>query len=249
MSNEYIILEGKDYEKLIAQGMKHFNARKEDISVEVLESKKNIFSSYYKVKITKGDKKTLDVIESSIDIILNENLKSNARSIDFDFRDDGVYIKVEKGVTIVDIVTKIDLHRIQSVDLTKIKQGLETVNLNNWVKIADPQKEKIIDSECLVRLTKDKMQAYITITKPVGGNGITEEAIYEALRQNAVVFNINESEISKAAANEIYDKELLVAEGIEPQPGEDAKLTPLIPQMKNQSVSTRTGKLTTMSCP
>ncbi|MEA4849767.1 MAG: FapA family protein [Clostridiaceae bacterium] len=224
MGNEYIILEGKDYEKLIAQGMKHFNARKEDISVEVLESKKNIFSSYYKVKITKGDKKTLEVIENSIDSILNENLKSDTKRIDFDFRDDGVYVKVEKGVTIVDIVTKIDLYRIQSVDLTKIKQGMEIGNLDNWVKIADPQNEKRIDSECLVRLTKDKMQAYITITKPVGGEGITEEAVYEALRQNGVVFNINDSEISKAAANKIYDKEILIAEGIEPQPGEDAKL-------------------------
>ncbi len=43
MGNEYIILEGKDYDKLIAQGMQHFNSSKENLQVEVLESKKNTF--------------------------------------------------------------------------------------------------------------------------------------------------------------------------------------------------------------
>jgi len=137
MSNEYIILEGKDYEKLIAKGMEHFNARKEELNIEILESKKNLFSSYYKVKIAKGENKTLEIIESNIDSILNENLKANTKSIDFDFREDGVYIKADKDVTIVDIVTKIDLRRIQSVDLTKIKQMLEIGSLDNWIKIAE----------------------------------------------------------------------------------------------------------------
>ena len=125
MNGEYIILEGKDYDKIIAQAMKHFNARKEELKIEVLESKKNLFSSYYKIKITKEEKKALEVIESSIDNMLKENHKLEGRRIDFDFREDGVYIKAEKGVTLVDIVTAIDLRRIQSVDLTKVKQMLD----------------------------------------------------------------------------------------------------------------------------
>lgn len=224
MSNEYIILEGKDYEKLIAKGMEHFNARKEELNIEILESKKNLFSSYYKVKIAKGENKTLEIIESNIDSILNENLKANTKSIDFDFREDGVYIKADKDVTIVDIVTKIDLRRIQSVDLTKIKQMLEIGSLDNWIKIAEPQMEKKIDSECLVKTAKDKMKAFIVISKPIGGKDITIEVINEALKQEGVKFNIKEDVIEKAVSQKAYDKEILVAEGIEPQPGKDAEL-------------------------
>lgn len=225
MGNEYIILEGKDYDKLVAQGIQHFNSSKENLHVEVLESKKNLFSSYYKIKISKTDSKTLEIIESSIDSILNEELASREKGIEFRFAEDGVYVKVEKGVTMVDIVTQIDLKRIQSIDISKIKQGLELGTLDNWIKIAEPQEEKKIDSECIVSVSKDGMKAYITLTRPIGGSDITENAIHEALKTSNIVFNINEGEIKNAVINRIYGKELLVAEGIEPQAGNDAVLT------------------------
>lgn len=225
MANEYIILEGKDYDKLITQGIEHFNTSKENIQVEVIESKKNLFSSYYKVKITKSENKTLRFIENSIDSILNESSISKDKNIDFKYMEDGVYIKVDKGVTMVDIVTKIDLKRIQSVDISKIKQGLELGTLDNWIRIAEPQEEKKIDSECIVTVSKDGMKASITLTRPIGGEDITEKVIHEALKLNNIVFNIKDSEIKEAADNKTYGKEILIAEGIEPRTGNDAVLT------------------------
>lgn len=225
MGNDFIILEGKDYDRIVAEAMQHFSAKKDELNIEVLESKKNLFSSYFKLKISKGEKKTLEIIENSIDSILNESQKTKDKHIEFDFREDGVYIKVEQGVTMVDIVTKIDLRRILSVDLTKIKQAVEVGSYNNWIKIAEQQEQKKIDSECLVKLSSDNMQAYIILTKPIGGSDITEKAIYEALKVNSVVLNIKDSEIKNAVAAKAYDKEILIAEGIEPQPGEDAVLT------------------------
>lgn len=225
MTNDnYIIVEGKEYEKLIAEGMKKLNAKKDELNVEVLESKKNIFSSYYKLKLSVGKNKALEIIESNIDNMLNESNKASEKQIQFDYREDGVYIKVEKGVTMVDIVTKLDLIRIQNVDLTRIKLAVEAGAISNWVKVAEPQEEKKIDSECIVKLSNDNMKAYITLTKPIGGADITEKAIYEALKFNNVVFNINEIEIKNAVANKLYDKEILVAEGIEPQAGKDAEI-------------------------
>lgn len=225
MDKEYIILEGKDYDKLVSEGMKHLKVEKEELNIEVLESRKNLFSCYYKLKLTKSNNKTLQIIENSIDNILNENQNAKDKSIDFDFREDGVYIKAENGVTMVDIVTKIDLRRILSVDLTKVKQMLEIGNFNNWIKIAEHQEEKRIDSECTVRISKDNMQAYITITKPVGGEDITENTILEALKSSNVVLNIKDNVIQNAVVSKIYGKEILIAEGIEPQAGQDAVLT------------------------
>lgn len=224
MGNDFIILEGKDQDRLIKEAMQHFNARKEELQIEVLESKKNLFSSYFKLKVSLGERKTLEILEDNIDSMLNENQLSADKHIDFEFRDDGVYIKAELGVTMVDIVTKVDLRRIQSVDLSKIKQAVEAGSYNVWVKIADPQEQKKIDSECLVKLSTDNMKAYITLTKPIGGNDITEKAVYEALKEKGVVFNIKDSEIKNAVEQKLYEKEILVAEGLEPIPGQDAVL-------------------------
>ncbi|MGE5676875.1 MAG: DUF342 domain-containing protein, partial [Pseudomonadota bacterium] len=225
MENECIILEGKDYDKLIEQGMKHFSTSKENLLIEVIESKKSLFTSYYKVRIGKADDKTLEHIENSIENILKEGIMSKNKNIEFKYMDDGVYVKVESGVTMVDIVTKIDLKRIQSVDISKLKQGLDTGNFDSWMRIAEPQEEKRIDSECLVSVSKDGMKAYISLTKPIGGADISEKTIYEALKLSHVVFNINDNEIKPAVENKIYDREILIAEGVEPQPGKDAELT------------------------
>lgn len=224
MDNEYIILEGKDYEKLIEQGMKHFSTSKENLLIEVLESKKSLFTSYYKIKMGKSDNRTLEHIESSIENILKEGIMSRNKNIEFKFLDDGVYVKVENGVTMVDIVTKIDMKRIQSVDISKLKQTLDAGNFDSWIKIAEPQEEKRIDSECYVTVSKDGMKAFINLSKPIGGADINEKNIYEALKISHVVFNIKEKDIKSAVENKLYDKDILIAEGIEPIHGEDAVL-------------------------
>lgn len=237
MGNEYIILEGKDYDKLIAEGMQRLNIKKAELHIEVLESKKNLFSSYYKIKFSSGEQKTLAVIENSIGNILNESQKAKDKHIDFEFREDGVYIKIESGVTMVDIVTKIDLRRIQSVDLTKIKQSVEVGGHDSWIKIAEPQNQRMIDSECLVKLSSDNMQAFITLTKPIGGSEITEKAIYEALKVNGVVLNIKDSEIKNAVALKAYDKEILISEGIVPHAGQDAVLSYYFDMSSERSIN------------
>lgn len=224
MEKDNIVLEGKDYDKLISEGMKLLGVSKDEIQVEVLEQKKSIFSSYYKLKLSKHKQQLLENIENSISSILKDNKDRSEKNIEFDFRPDGVYIRTEKGVTMPDIVTKIDLRRIQNVDFDKLKQLFETGYLGKWLKIAEVQEEKRIDSECQVKLSKDNMQAYITLTKPFGGKEITEEAIYEALKVSEVVFNIKEEEIKKAAEQKIYGCEILAAEGIAPQDGKDATL-------------------------
>ncbi len=224
MDSEYIILDGKDYQKLIEEGMKHFNVSENELHVEVLESKKNIFSSYYKLRLSHEEKKTMKILESSIDSILIENKKLDDKNIEFDFIEDGVYIKIGKAVTIADIVAKSDLRRIQNIDLSKAKQALEVGNLSNWIKLADPQEEKKLNSECIVKFSNDNMKAFITLTRPIGGEKSSEKSVKEALMLSNVIFNINEEEIKRAVDNEIYEEEILIAEGIEPQAGEDADI-------------------------
>lgn len=224
MGNEYIILEGKDYDRLVAEGMQRLNAKKEDLQIEVLESKKNLFSSYYKLKISNNNAASLEAIESSIDSILTGNRKEREKSIEFSFREDGVYLKISSDVTMSEIITRTDLKRIQGLELSEVKKLLEEKNYDKWARIAEAQEELKINSECKVKLSKDNMKAYITITRPIGGEDITENAIREALAENNVVFNIKDDEIAKAVSDRIYEKEILIAEGVEPKDGEDARI-------------------------
>lgn len=224
MGEEYVILEGKDYQKLVAEGANKLNAKKDELNIEVLESKKSLFTSFYKIKVSLRKTNTLEAIEKSIDSIINDSVNMKDRSIEFDFREDGVYIKIEEGVTMDDIVTKIDLKKIQNADLKKIKQIMELENFDEWIKIADTQEEIKIDSVCKVKISKDNMKAYINISPPIGGEDIKEEAIFEALKENGVVFNIREDIVRAVALEKQYDKDILVAEGIYPKNGRDAEL-------------------------
>lgn len=224
MGEEYIILEGKDYKKLVEEGANKLNASKDELDIEVLESKKSLFTSYYKIKVSLRKTNTLDAIEKSIDSILSDSIDVKGRNIEFDYREDGVYIKVEDGVTMADIVTKIDLKRIENADIEIIKHTMELEDFDEWIKIADTQEEKVIDSVCNVKISKDNMQAYINILPPIGGEDIKAESIFEALNESGVVFNIKEDIVKAAALEKQYGKEILVAEGMPPKNGRDAEL-------------------------
>lgn len=224
MGEDYVILEGKDYKKLVEEGANKLNARKDELDIEVLESKRSLFTSYYKIKVSLRKTNTLDAIEKSIDSILSDSIEVKGRNIEFDFREDGVYIKVEEGVTMADVVTKIDLKRIENADIEIIKQAMELGDFDEWIKIADTQEEKVIDSVCNVKISKDNMQAYINVTPPIGGEDIKEESIFEALNESGVVFNIKEDIVKAVALEKQYGKEILIAEGLPPKNGRDAEL-------------------------
>ncbi|MDF2839669.1 MAG: hypothetical protein K0Q99_440 [Clostridia bacterium] len=77
MLDNFVILEGKSLDGLIEEGLQKLGVSKNHINVEVLESKKNLFSSYFKVKISlkeTDNTENLEKIEKSITEIYNNNL-------------------------------------------------------------------------------------------------------------------------------------------------------------------------------
>ena len=73
-----------------------------------------------------------------------------------------------------------------------------------------------------VYLTSDLMKAYINISKPEeGGKTLSYNDLEEALHNKKVKFGINKAELLKLSKNPVYDKDILIAEGISQVDGKD----------------------------
>jgi len=82
-----------------------------------------------------------------------------------------------------------------------------------------------VDGEAIVSIDPNRMNAYLTITAPVGdGKPCSKEKAMQALNDSRVVFGINEVMIAEALKEQNWGKAILVATGKEPQHGIDAQI-------------------------
>jgi chemotaxis protein CheD len=99
-------------------------------------------------------------ISGLVNIMLPSSLQIKNNSNEAKFADTGI-------VKLMEVMIKMGANRRKLI--SKIAGGAQMFNFND-------SSEKKIDSECLVKLSKDKMKAYIFVTKPIGGKEITKEA-------------------------------------------------------------------------
>jgi uncharacterized protein len=228
MKENFVILEGKNLDGLIEEGINKLGLNKNDINVEVLESKKSLFNSYFKVRISPKDEVVMDIVEKSVSEILNISVPSDnvehVKDMEFIYKEDGVYIKLNKLIPFEEAKTKIEIKRINQVDFEALENVFKSAQINEDIKIAEAQEEIKVDSKCEIRISKDNFNVYAFITSPLGGKGVTKEALYDALKEKNVIFGIKDDVINNIVENKIYGRELLIAEGLQPIDGESAKL-------------------------
>lgn len=228
MKENFVILEGKSLDGLIEEGISKLGVNKNDINVEVLESKKSLFNSYFKVKISQKDEVIIDHVEKSVTEILNNYLPTNninnVKDMEFVYKEDGVYIKLNKLIDIEEVKIKIEIKRINQVDFEALEKAIITGQINEDIKIAGVQEEIKIDSKCEIKLENNNLEAYAFVTLPIGGKDITENDIYDALKENKIIFGIRDEEIKDIVKNKLYEREILVAEGVQSIEGDSARL-------------------------
>jgi uncharacterized protein len=116
MLNNFVILEGKNLNDLIEDGLKKLGVNKNQINVEVLESKKNLFGSHFKIKVSLKETENVARIEKSLTEIYNNSLTTNnidnQKTMEFIYKEDGVYISINKNITLEDIKAKVEIKRI-----------------------------------------------------------------------------------------------------------------------------------------
>lgn len=99
-------------------------------------------------------------------------------------------------------------------------------------KSQDGQAPKPADGECLVRLSSDKMEAYLQVIPPQGGSPVTVEKAMEALKAAGVVHGVDPQAVAwaveaaaRAGAGEApLPDAFLVARGTPPVHGTDGRV-------------------------
>lgn len=221
MNKDYIILEGKDFNKLVEEGLEKLNKKREEVEVKVIEEKKSFFKfkKTYKVKIEikKENKPNEKLLE---DINYYEYGKGYYK---IDFKEDGVYLAVFEGVinqvSIEEVVNKLQRKKIEDYDEDLVKDIVRKRD-GKFVKIAPPQEEKKVDAEVFIELSKDKMEGYVTIFPPEGGENLTIQKLKELI-DNKIKYGLINKEIEKLIQEKKYNVKTLVAKGKEPVDGKD----------------------------
>lgn len=233
MTKDSIIIEGNTYEEALNLGLKQLGIDLKKADVEILiEKKATIFrKGYVKLKISKKDTKNPENHEEITNIgkKVNTSTLENNKFFKLDFLSDGVYITIlESDIDNIDIRLKsltdyLFKKSVKNYDLELIKKSL-LGGINIPVKIAPYQEELIIDSEVFIEITKDKLEAYITIFEGDGGKELSLQDIEEKLKENGIIFGVNKVRIQEILENKLYKTKFLIAEGNKPQHGENGKI-------------------------
>ncbi len=89
------------------------------------------------------------------------------------------------------------------------------------------------NGECAIQIDIVKMSARLTLIPPYGGTSVTFDQIQMALKEKGIVRGIMINEI-QAALKEGYAAERIIARGLEPVKGNDARFQSLIPQIRER---------------
>ena len=94
------------------------------------------------------------------------------------------------------------------------------------VKIADFDHNPVNDALMTVDIRDQDMKGYVTINPPSpGGADISAESILGLLKSNGVIHGINENILEELEDDPLYNQQILVAEGTDPIPGKNARIT------------------------
>ena len=170
----------------------------------------------------------MDKIMERADEMAQKHAQKSAKTV-IEYKDDGVYLSVfppqpsETPVSPEDIVRDMEVRKIEGFEFTKVRQIAREMK-GEPVYIAPPQKEVIQDGTVRVEVSKDKLEAFIWVYPPRGGNPAKREDVDKALTDNNVVYGIREDVIQTALNLQNVSDPLLIARASDPIDGEDAKI-------------------------
>ena len=143
---------------------------------------------------------------------------------------DGVYLKVippkgegkPAGMNVV-------LEKFNEKALPIPEESVISAVLNEasgeYVRVASYSRVLGHDATMAVEISEDEMKAYIYVLPPTqGGIDLSKDTIVAFLKNNRVVVGINEEYVSAFQDSPVYKENYLIAEGIAPKNGADAKI-------------------------
>lgn len=90
------------------------------------------------------------------------------------------------------------------------------------------------DGKLMMLVSASRMEVFISIVPPSGGEPVDKERVYLALREKGVACGILHDQIESAVGQGAVNH-FLVARGKEPAPGSDSRFISLIPEMRERT--------------
>lgn len=231
MSQEFIILEGKDLNTLIEQGLKSLNKDRNQVEIEVLEKGKSLMGvliKAYKIKMSLKqavnedvqDNKRLVKAEETLDTIINEMDRNDFFKISF--LEDGVYLTIKNEEifysNIKQVLNKIRKKKISNIDTKAIEEALHSKE-KTCFRIAPQQEEVLIDSELIIDISEDGLSGFIILIPPDGGKELKSDFALEKIKE-VIKYGLDSNQVERVVNERIYNKRVLIAKG---QPAIDGK--------------------------
>lgn len=242
MHKDYIISRGSSYDEALNLGLQQIDLSLEEVEVETLKEKKSSLfrSGYIELKISKKSLALEEIIEEVNNI--QADIESSIQEKDFlfkiDYFPDGVYITIinqnstdvkNKLNEVLDYLSK---KSVKDYDIEVITKGLED-NISTPIKIAPFQEEVKIDSDAHIEITRDKLEAYITIIEGDGGKELSFHDAKEILKNTGIEFGVDDVKLHHIINNKIFGVKTLIAEGLKPAHGENGQVVYHFDTQKN----------------
>ncbi len=143
---------------------------------------------------------------------------------------EGVFLKVTKargrGMSASDKDALEALHRrgIMQYDVNLVSKVVKRAE-NKFIRIGEYDYNPLNDSTLTVDIADMEMRAYIEVTPPrLGGGDLSLDGIVAMLKNNGIYYGILEEALQDFENRPQYNMRILVAEGIKPVNGADAKI-------------------------
>jgi len=141
---------------------------------------------------------------------------------------DGAFLKVVpprgKGrkVSDSDAVKLLAARSVQEYDKELVSSATREA-AGNYIRVGDFERRPVNDSMVTVSISEAEMKAFISVTPPgIGGCDISVETYLSFLRNNRVVYGVDEEYLRQFADQPVYTEKLAIAEGLKPEDGDNA---------------------------
>ncbi len=201
---------------------------KEKLTIELIKKGKKILGIF-------GNRDNLYEVQISEDEILEDEFEDIVENvaINGDFKlnvhPEGIYLKVfapegeGEKVPFQEVKEELMAKKIKEVNQEKLKETIENAE-GKWEKIAPRKPELDEDAEINIKIGSDDFRAFLDYEPALGGIKATLGKIKDKLKEAGVVYGIKEGKLEQLIDHRVRQKDLLIAEGKEPEPPEDEEL-------------------------
>lgn len=225
MDKSVVVLEGKDKEKLIEEGLKKLNRRLNEVNIEVLQEGRSIGGisiKKYKIKMEvkkNSEKENENNMLNNLDYVIKD-----ISDYEILYKEDGVYLFIRDNIKnkldiLPDIFSDIKRREIENCNLKLIEEELK-LNNSSFIKFAPPQTEKLIDGGIDIFISPDKMEGYIILYPPIGGNDISFDSALKKINEK-IKYGLDINKLRNIIDKRIYGKKICIAKGKKPIDGKD----------------------------